>query len=217
MKLWRCAAIAVMLCGAALFVPLSRILLPPKAPASLHLGSPPSPASPMSSNSSSPGTGMKLRRVRSVGGPSSVISQFMHIFQSFTDGELKQVIGALVERKARRDTKPGKRTKRAKNGGKSCSLRDVEVTVSQLGLGYVSDEIILFRYCSGKCTASRRNYDMTLAFMKRKRLLTQESTVRARHSPCCRPTEYEPDVSFLDNLNRYHTVHEVSALRCGCV
>uniref|UniRef100_A0A4W4HRA7 TGF-beta family profile domain-containing protein n=1 Tax=Electrophorus electricus TaxID=8005 RepID=A0A4W4HRA7_ELEEL len=149
--------------------------------------------------------------------PSFILCSVIHIFQSFTEGELKQVISALVERKARRDAKLGKRTKRAKNGAKPCSLRDVEVTVSQLGLGYISDEIVLFRYCSGKCTASRRNYDMTLAFMKRERLLMRDSKVKARHSPCCRPTAYEPDISFLDNLNRYHTIHDVSALECGCI
>lgn len=144
-------------------------------------------------------------------------SSVMEMFQSFTEGELKQVIGTLVERKARRDAQQSKRTKRAKKRAKPCSLREVEVTVSQLGLGYVSDETIVFHYCSGKCTNSRKNYDLTLAFMKRSRLLTKDQKDKARHSPCCRPTAYEEDISFLDNFNRYHTIQEFSAQACGCV
>uniref|UniRef100_A0A671MG23 Neurturin n=1 Tax=Sinocyclocheilus anshuiensis TaxID=1608454 RepID=A0A671MG23_9TELE len=135
----------------------------------------------------------------------------------FTEGELKQVIGTLVDRKARRDAQQSKRTKRAKKRAKPCSLREVEVTVSQLGLGYVSDETIVFHYCSGKCTTSRKNYDLTLAFMKRSRLLTKYEKDKARHSPCCRPTAYEEDISFLDNFNKYHTIQEFSAKACGCV
>lgn len=144
----------------------------------------------------------------------------MHVFQSFTEGELNQVIRKLVQRKARRDAKLGKRTKRAKKGTKPCSLTDKEITVSQLGLGYISDEVILFRYCSGKCVASRRNYDLALAKLKGQRLLSswagQENMDRARHSPCCRPTAYE-EITFLDNDSQYHTIHEVSALKCACV
>uniref|UniRef100_A0A672RCU3 Neurturin n=1 Tax=Sinocyclocheilus grahami TaxID=75366 RepID=A0A672RCU3_SINGR len=134
-----------------------------------------------------------------------------------SEGELKQVIGTLVDRKARRDAQQSKRTKRAKKRAKPCSLREVEVTVSQLGLGYVSDETIVFHYCSGKCTTSRKNYDLTLAFMKRSRLLTKYKKDKARHSPCCRPTAYEEDISFLDNFNKYHTIQEFSAKACGCI
>ncbi|XP_016091270.1 neurturin [Sinocyclocheilus grahami] len=144
-------------------------------------------------------------------------AKIMKIFQSFTEGELKQVIGTLVDRKARRDAQQSKRTKRAKKRAKPCSLREVEVTVSQLGLGYVSDETIVFHYCSGKCTTSRKNYDLTLAFMKRSRLLTKYKKDKARHSPCCRPTAYEEDISFLDNFNKYHTIQEFSAKACGCI
>ncbi|XP_053491386.1 neurturin [Ictalurus furcatus] len=224
MKLWKCVAIVLMLCGAALSVFLSRILLSSKAhvlphfehSSSLLTSSASASAASMSSNISSSGTRGKFRRVRSANGDNSAISDFMHLFQSFTEGELKQVIGTLVQRKAQRDAKLGKRTKRAKKGTKPCSLTDKEVTVSQLGLGYVSDEVILFRYCSGKCVASRRNYDLALAKLKGQRLLTRENVDRARHSPCCRPTAYE-EITFLDNHSHYHTIHEVSALKCACV
>ncbi|XP_007240280.2 neurturin [Astyanax mexicanus] len=229
MKLWKCAAIALTLCGAALSMFLSRILLPPKDPAPLRfelssissppspLSSSPSPTSPMSSNSSSSGIGGKLRRVRSANGANSVISEFVHMFQSFTEGELKQIVSTLMERKSRRDTKQGKRTKRAKNGNKACSLQEEEVTISQLGLAYISDETIPFRYCSGRCVASRRNYDLTLASLKRKHVLNRENLKKARHSPCCRPIAYEKEISFLDNESKYHTIYDVSASECACV
>ncbi|KAK3562266.1 hypothetical protein QTP86_033361 [Hemibagrus guttatus] len=223
MKLWKCVSIVLMLCGAALSVFLSRILLSSKAHVLPHIehsssviSAAASSASSISSNNSSSGTGVMFRRVRSANADNSVISDFMHMFQSFTEGELKQVIRTLVQRKARRDAKLGKRTKRAKKGTKPCSLTDKEMTVSQLGLGYVSDEVILFRYCSGKCVASRRNYDLALAKLKGQRLLTRENMDRARHSPCCRPTAYE-EITFLDNRSQYHTIQEVSALKCACV
>ncbi|XP_008571290.1 PREDICTED: neurturin [Galeopterus variegatus] len=38
-----------------------------------------------------------------------------------------------------------------------------------------------------------------------------------RRAPCCRPTAYEDEVSFLDAHSRYHTVHELSARECACV
>ncbi|TSM94652.1 NADH dehydrogenase [ubiquinone] 1 alpha subcomplex subunit 11 [Bagarius yarrelli] len=177
---------------------------------------PPSSASSRSSNSSLSGTKAMFRSVRSADADNSVISDLMHIFQSFTEGELKQIIHTLVQRKARKDAKLGKRTKRAKKGTKPCSLTDKQMTVSQLGLGYISDEIILFRYCSGKCVAGRRNYDLALAKLKGQRFLTRENMKRARHSPCCRPTEYE-EITFLDNHSQYHTIQEVSALKCACV
>uniref|UniRef100_A0A673N9G6 Neurturin-like n=1 Tax=Sinocyclocheilus rhinocerous TaxID=307959 RepID=A0A673N9G6_9TELE len=207
MKLWKFAAIGLILCGAALpllvlkAAPSSRA--PPPPPhrrASSSSLSPPSSSFTPSNSSSTIVAGGRQRRVRSADGGNSL-----------------QVIGTLVERKARRDAQQSKRTKRAKKRSKPCSLQEVEVTVSQLGLGYVSDETIVFHYCSGKCTTSRKNYDLTLAFMKRSWLLTKEQKDKARHSPCCRPTAYEEDISFLDNFNKYHTIQEFSAKACRCV
>ncbi|KAK7128085.1 hypothetical protein R3I93_020625 [Phoxinus phoxinus] len=224
MKLWKFAAIGLILCGAALPLLVIKTTSCPRAPpppphrrASSSSFSPPSSSLHTSNPSPSIGVGGRQRRVRSADGGNSFVSEFMEMFQSFTEGELQQVIETLVERKARRDAQQSKRTKRAKKRAKPCSLRDVEVTVSQLGLGYVSDETIVFHYCSGKCTPSRKNYDLTLAFMKRSRLLTKDQKDKARHSPCCRPTAYEEDISFLDNFNKYHTIQEFSAQACGCV
>ncbi|XP_063057249.1 glial cell line-derived neurotrophic factor [Engraulis encrasicolus] len=227
MRLWKCAAIALTVCGAAL-----SLLCIHMAPArtTTHLLSRDSSSSssssrrflmPSSSSSSNSNASSSLgsahhrkRRSSSEGG--TVLSEVMDMFQSFTEGELKQVIGALVDRKARRDaTSESKRTKRARHKETGpCKLRDKEITVSQLALGYESDEIVLFHYCVGKCSASRRNYDITLAAMKKRRAIKRD---RARHNPCCRPTAYEEDISFLDNNNRYQTIKEWSASQCGCV
>ncbi|XP_056591302.1 neurturin [Triplophysa dalaica] len=221
MKLWKFAAIGLILCGAAAALSLLIFKATPYTrapPPPAHSRASSSSSTSTSSNSSSSvGTGGRQRRVRSAESGNSLITEFMEIFQTFTEGELKQIIGTLVERKARKDALQSKRTKRAKKRGKPCSLRDVEVTVSQLGLGYFSDETIVFHYCSGKCTANRKNYDLTLAFMKRSRLLTRDQREKARHSPCCRPIAYEEDTSFLDNFSEFHTIHEISAKACGCV
>ncbi|XP_035634522.1 neurturin-like isoform X2 [Oncorhynchus keta] len=212
MKLWKCAAIALTLCGAALSLFLTRIMVPTPPhhiPSWLHTSS---SRTSLSSNSSL--IGGRHRKARSVEGVGNILTEFMHMFQSFTEGELKQMIGTLVEKKARQEARQearqSKRTKRAKKASKPCSLREVEVTVSELGLGYHSDETLLFRYCSGNCKASRRNYDVILKKWTRKGISKRE------RSPCCRPKEYD-DISFLDNNNRYKTLHNFSALACGCV
>jgi hypothetical protein len=88
------------------------------------------------------------------------------------------------------------------------------VRVSELGLGYTSDETVLFRYCAGACEAAARVYDLGLRRLRQRRRVRRE---RVRAQPCCRPTAYEDEVSFLDVHSRYHTVHELSARECACV
>ncbi|XP_021437409.1 neurturin-like [Oncorhynchus mykiss] len=221
MKLWKCATIALTLCGTALSFFLTRIMVPtpPHHFLSWDWSSPrTSDSASTSTSSSSSNSSSSLigphRKARSTDGISNILTEFMHMFQSFTEGELKKVIGTLVEKKAqqeaRQEARQSKRTKRAKKASKPCSLREVEVTVSELGLGYYSDETLLFRYCSGNCNASRRNYDLILEKWTRKGISKRE------RSPCCRPKEYD-DISFLDNSNRYQALHEFSALACGCV
>uniref|UniRef100_A0A2K5WLQ5 Neurturin n=1 Tax=Macaca fascicularis TaxID=9541 RepID=A0A2K5WLQ5_MACFA len=102
---------------------------------------------------------------------------------------------------------------RARSGARPCGLRELEVRVSELGLGYASDETVLFRYCAGACEAAAR---------LRPRAATPAPAAapaaeRVRAQPCCRPTAYEDEVSFLDAHSRYHTVHELSARECACV
>lgn len=142
------------------------------------------------------------------------------IFQSFTEGELQHVIGTLLDRKGRKGQRLGetqtRRTKRARRP-KPCSLRELELTVSELGLGYDSDETVLLRYCSGKCTAHRQNYDITMEHMTKTGFKKKGRKDKVSNGPCCRPTAYEKEFSFLDNKSRYHTIQNVSAKNCGCV
>ncbi len=142
------------------------------------------------------------------------------MFQSFTEGELQHVVGTLLDRKRRKSRRVGgkqaRRTKRARRP-KPCSLRELELTVSELGLGYDSDETVMLRYCSGKCTAHRHNYDITMEHMMRTGFRMKGRKDKVSNGPCCRPTAFEKDFSFLDNKSRYHTVQNVSAKHCGCV
>ncbi len=149
-----------------------------------------------------------------------------YLFQSFTEGELKKVIATLVDRKERRiRTETGRRTKRARKGPKPCSLHKIELMVSELGLGYESDETVRFRYCSGNCIHERRNYDFVMEHMqlnngsseKGRRGRDNGKKDKARYTPCCRPTKFEKKMSFFDNKGRFSTIQNVSARACGCV
>ncbi|KAJ8011474.1 hypothetical protein DPEC_G00058590 [Dallia pectoralis] len=156
-----------------------------------------------------------------------------YLLQSFTERELKKLIATLMDRstnnskrssrssreKMQKDQKSPERSEKARRRRKRrrlrpCALRQVEVTVGELGLGYHSDETLLFRYCSGRCNTRRHNYDITLEHMRKAGLIDSDELVR--YSPCCRPITYEKDISFLDNSSKYHTVQEVSARECRC-
>uniref|UniRef100_A0AC11C859 Neurturin n=1 Tax=Ovis aries TaxID=9940 RepID=A0AC11C859_SHEEP len=113
----------------------------------------------------------------------------------------------------RRRAGPRRRRARARSGTRPCGLRELEVRVSELGLGYASEETVLFRYCAGACEAAARVYDLGLRRLRQRRRVRRE---RVRAQPCCRPTAYEDEVSFLDTHSRYHTVHELSARECAC-
>ncbi|NWW16362.1 NRTN protein, partial [Falcunculus frontatus] len=155
---------------------------------------------------------------------SSLLAQYSALLESYTEGEIRQLISALVERYRQAMNsgghelplfpRAGSRRKRARARHKPCELRELEVSVSELGLGYESDETVLFRYCSGTCEAAVRSYDLSLKSMRSRRKIRKEK-IRAR--PCCRPLAYDDDVSFLDAYNRYYTVNELSAKECGCV
>ncbi|CAL8315274.1 neurturin isoform X2 [Gadus morhua] len=246
MKLWKGATFAFMLCGAALSVLLTRNMAPVRqsklrtkypsmssSSSSSSRGTPSvfpstraSPAlvpysssSALSSSKTASGEALD-RRARSADSGHSLLSEFSRLFQSFTEGELRQVVSTLLDRKDRRSRRleqnQARRTKRARRP-KPCSLRELELTVSELGLGYESDETLLFRYCSGKCLDHRRNYDITLERMRRSGFSKKGRRDKVSNGPCCRPVAYEEDMSFLDNNSRYHTIQEVSAQACGCV
>lgn len=233
-----------MLCGAALSTILVRnmatvgqIKLKTKYPHTSSFSSRPSSSlestsrtSSSSSSSSSSSAEPRVspqqmgglhRRIRSADEMNSVLSEFSMMFQSFTEGELQHVIGTLLDRKKGRKSRrlaenQARRTKRARRQ-KPCTLRELELTVSELGLGYESDETVLLRYCSGKCTAHRHNYDITMEHMMRTGFKKKGRRDKVINGPCCRPTAFEKDFSFLDNNSRYHTIQNVSAKNCGCV
>ncbi|XP_074834536.1 neurturin isoform X1 [Carettochelys insculpta] len=218
MKVWKFAAIASMLLSSMLSILVCRDMFNRSRKYS------PFPSSPSRSASSSALPAGQRRHPRALEHRDSLISQYSTLFESYTEGEIQQLISTLVERYSQSMNsgghelplfpKLGNRMKRARARHKPCALKELEVSVSELGLGYESDEIVLFRYCSGTCETAVRNYDLSLKNMRLKKKIKKEK-VRAR--PCCRPLAYDDDVSFLDTYNRYYTVNELSAKECGCV
>ncbi|XP_026781569.1 uncharacterized protein LOC113533556 [Pangasianodon hypophthalmus] len=222
MKLWKKAIFAFTLLSAALSLLLiitmisAGSIIPWASAMSVH-PSTIAPSPPLSTSSSSPMVTSRRRVARASEDIGSLLSEFSYLFQSFTEGELQRVIRSLVDRKV------GRRTKRAKSA-EACSLHQVVLTVSELGLGYESDETVRFRYCRGKCNRRLSNYDMVLKNVilskaPEKDITTNGGTAkteRAPYSRCCRPTKYE-NMSFFDNKAKFFTIQDVSARKCGCV
>lgn len=108
-------------------------------------------------------------------------------------------------------------TKGRKAGGrraKGCSLQQVHLNVTDLGLGYHSGEEMIFRYCAGPCRKSETNYDKIL------RQLARHGRLPAKDTPpqaCCRPVAFDDNLSFLDDNLVYHTLRKHSARKCACV
>ncbi|XP_033926884.1 neurturin isoform X2 [Melopsittacus undulatus] len=224
MKVWKFAAIASMLLSSMLSILVCRDMFNGSRKYSPLPSSPSSSRASSSSSSSSSLPVAPRRSPRALQRHSSLLAQYSSLLESYTEGELRQLIAALVERYRQAMNsgghelplfpRTGSRRKRARARHKPCALKELEVSVSELGLGYESDETVLFRYCSGTCEAALRSYDLSLKSMRSKRRIKKEK-VRAR--PCCRPLAYDDDVSFLDAYNRYYTVNELSAKECGCV
>ncbi|XP_014324754.1 persephin-like [Xiphophorus maculatus] len=120
-----------------------------------------------------------------------------------------------IQREASGDEPVPVRTRRSAPDSQ-CGLRSVLLQVRDLGLGYDSDETVLFKYCGGSCPHARSNYDLTLSNLLLSGRLPQPAPGEPWHSvPCCRPTRYE-DMAFLDNSHRWHKVEKLSAAACGC-
>uniref|UniRef100_A0A3B4E803 TGF-beta family profile domain-containing protein n=1 Tax=Pygocentrus nattereri TaxID=42514 RepID=A0A3B4E803_PYGNA len=96
-----------------------------------------------------------------------------------------------------------------------CGLHSILLQVRDLGLGYDSDEVVLFKYCSGFCPRLTSNHDLTLANLQQSGALPHAATP-GHHAPCCRPTHHE-DMAFLDNAHRWHRVEKLSASACTCM
>lgn len=98
-----------------------------------------------------------------------------------------------------------------------CGLRAIQLQVQDLGLGYDSDETVLFKYCYGTCPYTHSNYDLTLTNLRLSGVLRQPASEDIWHNTrCCRPTHLE-DTAFLDNLQHWHKLEKLSAAGCGCI
>ncbi|XP_072568101.1 persephin-like [Paramormyrops kingsleyae] len=127
--------------------------------------------------------------------------------------------GALLEDSDGEEQETGRQgAARARRDAESpCGLRMLLLRVRELGLGYDSDETVLFKYCSGTCPFVRSNHDLTLTNLLLRGALPPPLPGDSWHStPCCRPTHHE-DLAFLDNTHRWHKVEELSAAACTCV
>ncbi|KAG7227196.1 hypothetical protein INR49_013995, partial [Caranx melampygus] len=117
------------------------------------------------------------------------------------------------EETGRRDKKGKGKSRRPKQSSRDCRVEKREMRVRDLGLGFDSDEIVLFKFCVGSCQSSRTNYDLAL-----KTLLENGSLPRRKVSshPCCRPDRYE-SVSFMDAQTTWRTIQSLSAASCMCM
>ncbi|XP_045404782.1 persephin [Lemur catta] len=89
-----------------------------------------------------------------------------------------------------------------------CQLWSLTLPVVELGLGYTSEEKVIFRYCAGSCPrGARTQHGLVLAWLR--------GQGRAHGGPCCQPTRYA-DVAFLDDGHRWQRLPQLSAAACGC-
>ncbi|XP_030629445.1 uncharacterized protein artnb [Chanos chanos] len=112
-----------------------------------------------------------------------------------------------------------KKKKKKKEKGQSshdCRMEKKEIRVRDLGLGFDSDEIILFKYCVGTCQRARGNYDLAVRAMLANGSVPKRTARKISAHPCCRPTRYEP-VSFMDTFTSWNTIEALSAADCQCV
>ncbi|XP_071606490.1 artemin isoform X2 [Heliangelus exortis] len=132
--------------------------------------------------------------------------------------ELAEDLLLRAERSPSGTSKAKKGARKSSRGsrGRNCHIRNLMVKVRDLGLGFNSDEIVLFKYCSGSCHRARSNYDLTLGSLLRQQLITPGPQERVLSHPCCRPTRYEA-VSFMDVQNTWQTVEKLSAAECSCI
>lgn len=141
------------------------------------------------------------------------------MLQSFTEGELQHVLETLLDRKKRRDQSLGmiqaRRTKRA-HKPRPCSLKKLVLTVTELGLGFQSDETIMLKYCSGQCDIGKLNYDLVMKKMVERGILGRGRKNKISKEPCCRPTKFEQSIGYYGNQT-HNIIANVSAKSCGCV
>ncbi|XP_004542434.2 uncharacterized protein LOC101476374 [Maylandia zebra] len=103
-----------------------------------------------------------------------------------------------------------------KQSSRHCRVEKKEMRVRDLGLGFDSDEIVLFKFCVGSCQAERTNYDLALKALLENGSLPRRTARKVSSHPCCRPDRYEP-VSFMDAKTTWRTIQSLSAASCMCM
>jgi len=106
-----------------------------------------------------------------------------------------------------------RRNRKKTKSSHDCHLERKQMRVRDLGLGYDSDEIVLFKYCVGTCHSARKNYDLALKSMMDNGSISGK---KVSGHPCCRPTRYAT-VSFMDTQTTWQTIKWLSAANCSCV
>ncbi|XP_077414014.1 uncharacterized protein LOC144043856 [Vanacampus margaritifer] len=114
------------------------------------------------------------------------------------------------------DGKRRGKNKQPKQSSRDCRVEKREMKVRDLGLGFDSDEIVLFKFCVGSCQSSRTNYDLALKALLRNGSLPRRTARKVSNHPCCRPDRYEP-VSFMDAQTTWRTIQSLSAASCICM
>lgn len=125
------------------------------------------------------------------------------------------------EKEEEEETAKGGRKGRNKNtqprqSSRDCRVEKREMRVRDLGLGFDSDEIVLFKFCVGSCQSSRTNYDLALKALLENGSLPRRTARKVSNHPCCRPDRYEP-VSFMDAQTTWRTIQSLSAASCMCM
>ncbi|AWP04322.1 putative artemin-like [Scophthalmus maximus] len=118
------------------------------------------------------------------------------------------------EDKTGKGDKRGKgKNRRPKQSSRDCRVEKREMKVRDLGLGFDSDEIVLFKFCVGSCQSLRTNYDLALKALQENGSLPRR---KVSSHPCCRPDRYE-SVSFMDAQTTWRTIQSLSAASCMCM
>lgn len=108
------------------------------------------------------------------------------------------------------------KSRQPKHSSRDCRVERREMKVRDLGLGFDSDEIVLFKFCVGSCQSSRTNYDLALRALLENGSLPRRTARKVSNHPCCRPDRYEP-VSFMDAQTTWRTIQSLSAASCMCM
>ncbi|XP_028449805.1 uncharacterized protein artnb [Perca flavescens] len=120
------------------------------------------------------------------------------------------------EETGKADRKGKGKSRQPKQSSRDCRVEKREMRVRDLGLGFDSDEIVLFKFCVGSCQSSRTNYDLALKALLDNGSLPRRTARKVSNHPCCRPDRYEP-VSFMDAQTTWRTIQSLSAASCMCM